>query len=413
MKNCLQFFFVSLLSMTPMMLAAQVNPQRGYVITNENDTIHGTIDYLTDAKNAKYCLFLKDGESVYKSLSPIDIKGYRLAGEGIYYVSRLFTDFNENQQELIFAEFLLQGGVSLYRYYYDGENYFGFVDSNGKEVIICDDKLDKDLRTYEFKLQNRRQVVQEINGLMYQDKTIASRLWKMNLTSENLTHMVKQYDEQYCTEEGDCVLFRYDKEKTIAVKHRFYVGAGIGYSSYDSPKYDYFAGVSNISYDRYTYTGVAPTFFVGGDFSFPRLSKNLNAQVEFSFTPHRYESSEYSMEGVKPKIIVNELAGRIGLNYVFITDGRIKPFVNGGFLLAWNLKIKEENAFYYNPTTGGTADQGVRTVDHGKGSMYSICLGTGVDINHIRISASWKKSLGAKNGLQQNGCGILSVAYIF
>ena len=40
--------FMLLLAMMSMKLTAQVNPQKGYVITNENDTIYGTIDYLTD-----------------------------------------------------------------------------------------------------------------------------------------------------------------------------------------------------------------------------------------------------------------------------------------------------------------------------------------------------------------------------
>ena len=33
--------------------SAQINPTQGYIITNEGDTIHGTIDYRSDAKNAR------------------------------------------------------------------------------------------------------------------------------------------------------------------------------------------------------------------------------------------------------------------------------------------------------------------------------------------------------------------------
>lgn len=90
--------FLSIMSMN---LTAQVNPQKGYIITHENDTIYGSIDYLTDAHNAKSCLFQKAGENVYKSLSPADIKGYRLADDGIYYVSRQFSvsEDEELQQE--------------------------------------------------------------------------------------------------------------------------------------------------------------------------------------------------------------------------------------------------------------------------------------------------------------------------
>ena len=159
--------FLLLLATMPIQTTAQVNPQKGYVITNGNDTVHGTIDYLTDARNAKACLFQKRGEEGYKSLSPSDIKGYRLADDGIYYVSRMFN--GGERPELLFAEFLIQGGVSLYRYYYEDYNYFGFVDEGGKEVVIRDDKLNSDLGTYNKKLQDRRQKVQEVNALMHHD----------------------------------------------------------------------------------------------------------------------------------------------------------------------------------------------------------------------------------------------------
>ena len=43
MKKVIFFFLLSLATM-PLQLTAQVNPQKGYVITNEGDTIRGTID---------------------------------------------------------------------------------------------------------------------------------------------------------------------------------------------------------------------------------------------------------------------------------------------------------------------------------------------------------------------------------
>ena len=61
-KKRITVLFLLLLATMPMQLAAQVNPQKGYIITNGNDTIYGTIDYLTDARNVKECLFQKNGE---------------------------------------------------------------------------------------------------------------------------------------------------------------------------------------------------------------------------------------------------------------------------------------------------------------------------------------------------------------
>ena len=44
-------------------VSAQINPMQGYIITNEGDTIHGTIDYRSDAKNARECNFMAEGQT--------------------------------------------------------------------------------------------------------------------------------------------------------------------------------------------------------------------------------------------------------------------------------------------------------------------------------------------------------------
>ena len=93
-------------------LYAQTNPQEGYIITNENDTVRGTIDYLSDIRNMHICLFKADGEDTYRKYKPGEISGYRLTNNGIFYVTRTFMI--GDKEETIFAEFLLQGGVSLY-----------------------------------------------------------------------------------------------------------------------------------------------------------------------------------------------------------------------------------------------------------------------------------------------------------
>ena len=77
--------FLMLLATTPLRLDDQVNLQMGYFITNGDDIIHGTIDYLTDARNARECLFQREAEREYKPLSPADIKGC-----GILTVACLF-----------------------------------------------------------------------------------------------------------------------------------------------------------------------------------------------------------------------------------------------------------------------------------------------------------------------------------
>lgn len=70
--------FVMLFGILP--IKAQVNPQPGYIITNDNDTLRGTIDYRTDAKNARSCLFMADGETSYKEYLPLLSRAHRWCG---------------------------------------------------------------------------------------------------------------------------------------------------------------------------------------------------------------------------------------------------------------------------------------------------------------------------------------------
>ena len=299
--------------------------------------------------------------------------------------------------------------MSLYRYYYDDCNYFGFVDVDGNEVIIRDDKLNSDLSTYNKKLQDRRQKVQEINTLMNRDNTIAGRLWKMDLTSRDLTALVRQYDEQYCTDAGDCIVFQYDRKKAAAVSRRFYVGAGIGYAAYEAPRY---SDGHNNTFSGNSYSGMAPTFLVGVDFMFPRFSRYFTAQLELSYTPHRYKASKEMLEDGSPKMSIDELAARIGVSYVFCPEGRVRPFIKGGLHLAWNtgIKAKDVRIKYYD---GKTAQEKTADLVFESETWGGIYLGAGADIGRIRVSALWKKARSSYKGLDEKGCGILTVAYLF
>ena len=46
---------------------AQTNPQPGYIITNENDTIRGIVNYLSDLRNMRGCHFRADGAEDFQN----------------------------------------------------------------------------------------------------------------------------------------------------------------------------------------------------------------------------------------------------------------------------------------------------------------------------------------------------------
>ena len=68
-------------------LNAQSDFRNGYIIDNNNDTIHGLIDYKGNHANAKKCIFKKDNNSQNQIFTPEEIKGYRFT-DSKYYVSK-------------------------------------------------------------------------------------------------------------------------------------------------------------------------------------------------------------------------------------------------------------------------------------------------------------------------------------
>ena len=393
-----------LFCLLPMQVSSQVNPKDGYIITNQGDTIHGTIDYLKDADNAKVCQFRKAGESTFQSFLPSDIQGYRLADEGIYYVSRLLKTDKVQQRQ--FAEFLVQGGVSLYRYFYEDDTFFGFVDNDGKEVVVRDDKLNEDLSSYEEKLETRRSKMQQVGAVMDKDPSVAEKLWKMDLTSNSLLKFVKRYDERYCTSDGDCVVFKSDTKKSKSVLPNFYIGVGASYAWFRSESVQ-----TAVLAPEMKYSGIVPTLMVGADMMYPRQSQHLMTQIEVSFTPYSIKANEQQVEDAEARMKCSELALRLGAGYVFSQQNSVNPFLVGGFSIRHQMSVKEVNRTYIvqKPTSPDVFFADDR--EWGTMTYLGIYASAGVHIGHIRLSATFDYPFGGKKGPQAKGSAIVGIAY--
>ena len=77
-----------LLAISAIVTMAQTNPKPGYVIKNNGDTIRGNIDFRTNEKLSKQCVFWADGGSGGMTYKPGDIEGFRFDNGGKYFVTR-------------------------------------------------------------------------------------------------------------------------------------------------------------------------------------------------------------------------------------------------------------------------------------------------------------------------------------
>lgn len=312
MKHYLALFLLLVWTEVSM---AQQNPMRGYIITHEGDTIQGTIDFLSRSKCTWGCSFRKEGESEFKEYSPTDIAGYRLQDNGVYYVSRTFPLNGTNQT--FFAEYLLQGGISLLRYQ-EGEfdAVFYLVDDSGHVAVVKDYG---DLSQYrpEEATSHKRAALKEAMAMMSQSQTAMKRLWNEDITAKKLLSITRQYNNDYCASSGECVEFEYNAKKSASSTMHFLVSAGGVFGKFHR-KRPYA--------DAFSMSASAWRAAVGLEWTFPRMNENVAFQTLLSYS--KWYSSTH--------LDFSNITLHVGANYSLSHSKRLVPIVLGGLSVAGN-----------------------------------------------------------------------------
>ncbi len=363
--------------------SAQVNPKKGYILTNNGDSIHGTIDYRTDSRNCQECIFCPDGKKEYTKYSPDDIQGYRFDNDGVYYVSRTFPV--EGVDTRMFAEYIIQGGVSLFYYSNHNINYYYFVDENGK-IAPMKTPTHTGVHYTDIK-ESKRAAMMEASQMLAKSPEATKALWDSDFERQALTKLTREYDEKYCPQWGDCIQFQYDEETVRSCVFKgIRVEAGIilGSVRCAGSKHDVYGQAIAKQEFKESLNLTSPHIAAGFDLVFPRLSRNLSFQLLVGYTringkKTKVERDEAALRigQVKDsektyKLQANALNLEAGYAYNFLPDRKFSPFVRAGINVDALLGIKTENLgnFYIR-------DQ---EIVKSHGTMIGYYAGAGVDI---------------------------------
>lgn len=367
------FLAVALAMAAALQVQAQVNPKAGYIITNANDTVYGTVDYRSDVRNAETCSFKADGAAQYTDYGPTDIKGYRLTDDGIYYVSRTFPVDGVNKT--FFAEYLLQGGMSLYFHREGTEDLYYFVDEEGQIAVMKE--LEGLTGSGHHNARIKRETYQDVFNLFKKSGKAQTDLWALHeLSPKQLTRITREYNEAFCTEYGDCVEFQYKpaSARSVIPRLRLQVGANVG--SLKANRYQY---VTNLKYNA-----VMPQLGVGCDFLLPRVSKNLSLQAMLLagyWSATGTASKEQHVVDPDYDLSFINVELQIGAAYRFSEEAKVTPVVRGGLFV--NQKFTSDGlvADFYN---GESSAMGFR---------FGAYVGIGVDVpvgtHCLRIEADY------------------------
>ncbi|MDR0231116.1 MAG: hypothetical protein LBI82_03240 [Dysgonamonadaceae bacterium] len=323
MKKQLLLFAALFLSA---MLYAQGNYKSGYIITNQNDTVIGWINFRTDKQNQRQCEFKSDLGSAAKTYLPGDIAGYRFTNEGKYYVSREIQ-INETPQK-VFLEFLVKGIMNLY-YYEDEISYYFFENEEGKMEVISQqpERIEETgIRGDGSKVVRKdMRYVGQVRYLFRGYQPIVKKAERINFNQKSMMSIVEEYHNEVCTTGESCIIFQNPRPDDNGLKLKFSAYTGLQLSNYTfAVPYTVYENHNGkrktvVKHRYYTESNVSPILGAQVNFINPRWSQSWSAQLDVSLSRFIKESSYDAMA----------YSFRLGVKYTY-PKYRISPTVEAG-----------------------------------------------------------------------------------
>ena len=306
-------------------ISAQSNFKQGYIITNQNDTIDGWIDYRTDYVNSERCKFRKTLDDVDTFYLPGEISGYRFTEEGKFYVSDEIEI--EGTKKQVFLEYLLQGIVSLYHY----SNIYILQDEKGERHLISKSEA---IETYKKNSTVRyskedTKYMGHLKYLLRQSDNAVKKSDKIEYKSKDIIDLVKTYHDDVCTSGEQCVVFETKEDKKYTL-FRSSVYGGFLYNRFKLNEQHF--GKLGDPINSYM-----PVIGAQLNASVPRWAKALSLQLDVALsgmngeTEGEYKLEPGYLEKHKYEFDAITLITRFGPKYTFgNADSRIQPIIEGG-----------------------------------------------------------------------------------
>lgn len=323
---------------------AQRNFKDGYIVTNNNDTIVGLIDYRTNKMNGEMCRFKESDTANEQLFYPGDILEYRYIDEGRYYFTRQ-VEIGDTKKT-VFLEYLIQGIMDLY-YYYDAENsldYYFYSTEDGKMVPLTrkPDVIEGHV------LREDRKYRETLKYLFADYPELVSKLDKIQLERKPLIELTKQYHDLACKTGEACVVFQNDyKKRTFAFE--FSVYSGVQFT-------DLSVSINNPRFEGHTFKINNMTYpVIGGQMgiSNPKWSKWVSLQIDLSLS-YLKGSADYKQDEkwfFKYELKSMTFNGRLNIQYTLPLTSKVRPKIQGG-LSTMNL-FGLSNTLYSKMEDGG------------------------------------------------------------
>lgn len=255
-KACLIFYFLILF--TTVTSTAQTDYRNGYIVTNDNDTVQGQLNY-KGVRLYESIDFRQEANKPPERLGPEDIKGYGFSDDKVFRSYDLYLTKSEIKRS--FLEVLVHGGVSLFKhkksFYISKQSDSLFhLTNESKETYIEGEKY--------FKKSN--QYISVLNMLLFDCIDLRSKIAAARLMEVSLTKLVEAYNQ--CT--GHYSISFKSKKRWLSVKPGLIAGLNISNIDF-KPRFPSFSYLSNAS-GMYKFA----IFGLAINISAPRLNERVS-----------------------------------------------------------------------------------------------------------------------------------------
>jgi hypothetical protein len=332
------FFFLFLIFYFPQQTISQNDFRPGFIVTLENDTIQGFVDYRGDLKNSRYCTFKKNKESAHVQYNPRDIKAYKFT-DSKYYVSKKIAI--EQQQDHVFLEFLVDGIVNLY-YYADINNSQYFIeDRSGNLHKLTNEASDEYLKDIGYVRINSKRYIGLLKATFADCLEIQPEIERVHLNHKSLINIAKNYHNYVCDGEK-CIVYQKPVPK-LSVKIAPVVGGNASFLRFNEGLY------SNFEFDQNYF----PFMGVFLDAVLPRFNEKLSLEIEStlnkpSFYGRFFDNSGITTDYYQANINVFLMQSSASLKYTFPRN-KIRPTfaigLSSNIFLSKDQKTIKESVF--------------------------------------------------------------------
>ena len=320
---------------------AQVNPQPGCVITLQNDTLYGTIDYRTDQRNIRQCDFKQEGATAFVTYRPGDISGYRILSTNTCY--QTMTATISGRDSTFFAEYLVSGSMNLYRLANFVKQDLYILQKAGDKPLVFFGEEGSIASTDK---QERRSRILPLYDLLRDSSKATDKLWHSTINRRNMTEIVALYNNEVSGGTPTLLFGNASGKSALSdgIKRRrnfhFMVLGGISRQQYTANDgYNYMTGSDGMLKIplEFTMSGIQPKLSLGVNYNLTRLASGLYVEAIASWAKVGISKDgvTYTYNKLASRTFDTELTGHnlhieLGPSFRFGKNWKVQPLVRAG-----------------------------------------------------------------------------------